>query len=251
MARSSRAQGYQGCSLFKRTRNPRLVNDLLIFKYGPSIRFSPRTHVAHTHLWPDSSPPPPACHFRSSGKRGVWPPGRLRLQLPPCGVPAGRKHARADPRNCRRAGIRLTAPQSSPALHTPRRKSSQQAPLSSPARPLLRACPAHSSPRELPKPSGSACSLPSHYIWKTPRSLPIPRLQQPSWPSRFNPSPPSLSGQLQPVSKLTLRPPSGTQTVLTPTGPGADDCRQPDLVPTKGLPSEEGGICDPDARQAL
>lgn len=47
VARISRAQGYQGCLLFKRTRNPRLGSDLLIFKCRPS-----RTHVAHAqHIY--------------------------------------------------------------------------------------------------------------------------------------------------------------------------------------------------------
>lgn len=66
-----------------------------------------------------------------------------------------------------------------------------------------------------------------------PRSLPLPT------PAAF------LAFQVQPFStepKWTAptsqqadhAPPSGTQTVLTPTGPGADDCGQPDLVPTEG-----------------
>lgn len=45
-----------------------------------------------------------------------------------------------------------------------------------------------STPWELPDPSGSACSLPSHYIWKTPGSLPPPT------PAAF------LAFQVQPFS---------------------------------------------------
>lgn len=179
VAHSSRAQGYQGSLLFKRTRNPRLGSDLLIFKRGPS-----RTHVAHTqHIYglnPAHSRWSVASAHQAKGVSGF---SSLHVVCLPGGsVSALTPELRTQPASG------SPAPRWPGTAHT----STVQVLRTGPSVPLesLFSKPAlpTSSPRELPKPSGSACSLPSHYIWKTPGRLPSPT------PAAF------LAFQVQPFS---------------------------------------------------
>lgn len=161
-----------------------------------------------THLWPESSPRPLVCRLRSSGERGVrLQKGQGFSSLHAVCLPGGSMSALAPELQTRPESGSL-APQVAPALRTPPtvqvlRTDPSQFPwkASSPSLPCPQAHPGSSLSR-------LALLAPCLLITsgRHQGASPLPR-QQPSWPSRFNPSPPSLSGQAPTSQQADPAPP--------------------------------------------